>query len=150
MSGTISNVGGNVHVGDNINYVINFVKMTADPVLPDHYISLSNSQNVSVDILERRYLLDQFQQLIDSGKCYIVLHGSEGIGKTTFLSVYYNAATAQKYQQKGWFNFQGRLPETYVQELTKGTLERPSDITSWVDFYYNQARREVRELNIAL
>jgi tetratricopeptide (TPR) repeat protein len=156
VKGSISNIGGDVHIGDkqteqynvsgdNIIYNYFYKNITVAPLFPKQYLKdfgRDKGKKVPIELLERQYLLTQFQGLIDKGNSYIVLNGEDGIGKTTFASIYYNTFSKEKYEQNGWFNFQNTLYETYVSALTDTRFY----VNNKANAYLWEAKTQVKKL----
>ncbi len=141
-----SGSGDNVAGDKIVIYNIYHIKQTTDPFVATHKnLTGRGGKNISLEILERHYLLDKLQALITAGNRYIVLYGNEGIGKTTFMSLYYNQYSRGKYDQIGWFLFTRNLAETLVVGLSKYTFEEKPK-TDWDKLYYREALDQIKQL----
>jgi tetratricopeptide (TPR) repeat protein len=83
VSGSISNVGGNVHIGDNITYVIQ-PKATLPAELTINLPKISDLTK----IIGREQDLKQLRDLLQEKQKVVVVNGLGGIGKTTMAQAY--------------------------------------------------------------
>ncbi|HRD81470.1 MAG TPA: NB-ARC domain-containing protein, partial [Saprospiraceae bacterium] len=98
------------------------------------------------DLLERCHLIEELFSLFDSGSRWVVIHGDNGMGKSTLANAFFHETDkSNRFAQLAWIPFALDLPKSIVKAISTGDLEdgayKKSDA-----FYLSIAEDEIQQL----
>ena len=140
---------GNIHIGDNITYIINGEKID----IP--YLLTNNIPSNADHILGRGDELKAITAYLAQQKPTVLVNGIGGIGKTS-VAVKYMATFGNQYQHLAWLTVQSSLAEAFTNDITLlKSLHIEQDVrqlieNQWLTYAFKLAVHQLNTLDKTL